>query len=308
MFELDRTIPESYANLISQADYDKILDISLEFFAQSDLQVTRVQNGLIFLAMDETDRELQAGLDNLVKTLAKTLPSEWQRVIEGHFARLTKLKEQEKAYNFFFKDFEYAQQYLRVLIKDAEAMPANLASELVKKIDFPETHTLLVFDFDEQFRFLTQKDIEEWGVHPDELFEIARHHIKSENIEIEEMVWNEEYSIYAFFSGDFAASYLLDIEDNAEFCIGEYGTLLAIPAKGAAFAHPIHDGEVLKVIETINPLVLQFYDHEPGSINAHYYWYFQGMWDIFPIEPNSDGMSTIKLPKNLEKMLYGDKN
>jgi hypothetical protein len=305
MIEIDRTIPQSYLSLITQPEYDKILDLSLEFFAQSDLQVTRINNGLIFLTMDEVDHELQAGLDNLIKTLAKTDESDWKRVIEGHFIRLTKLKEQEKAYNFFFKDFEYAQQYLRVLIKDAEAMPANLMSELVKTIDFPHTHTLLVFDFDEQFRFLTQKDIEEWGVQPNELFAIARQNIKSENIEIEEMIWNEGYSIYAFFSGDFAASYLLDIEENADFCIGEYGSLLTIPAKGAAFAHPIQDGEVLKIIETINPLVLQFYDHEPGSINAHYYWYFQGNLEVFPLEPNEEGMTTIRLPKSLEKMLYG---
>jgi hypothetical protein len=305
MIEIDRTIPQSYLNLITQPEYDKILDWSLDFFAQSGLQVTRVNNGLIFLTMDEVDHELQAGLDNLIKILAKTDLSDWKRVIEGHFVRLTKLKEQEKAYNFFFKDFEYAQQYLRVLIKDAEAMPTNLMSELVKKVDFPHTHTLLVFDFDEQFRFLTQKDIEEWGVHPSELFEIARHNIKSENIEIEEMIWNEGYSIYAFFSGDFAASYLLDIEENADFCIGEYGSLLTIPAKGAAFAHPIQDGEVLKIIETINPLVLQFYDHEPGSINAHYYWYFQGNMEVFPLEPNENGTTTLRLPKNLEKMLYG---
>jgi hypothetical protein len=297
MLNIDKKMPAQYHTIIEQADYEHLINIVIDTLTRFGIKINRCKAGVFYLSLQNDERELQAGLDNLIKSVHKVERENWLKVVESHFARLSKFKEQEKAYNFFFKDFEYAQQYLRLLVKDEDALPANLSQDLVQRVDFPGTITILVFDFDDQFRFLTTGDIQEWEVSAFELFEIAQQNVNREAIEVQEMIWNEKYPIYAFFSGDFAVSYLLDFEKNAEFGIGEFGALLAIPTKGAAFVHPIQDENVLKIIETIHPLVDQFYTNEPGCINQHYYWYYQGKLETFPTTK-----STIQLPQELARL------
>ena len=172
----------------------------------------------------------------------------------------------------------------------------------VHRIDFPKTYTLLILEFEGKFHFIRRDEIGEWEKSESELFEIAIRNLPLDEIEAKEYEFGDKFTVFIFFSGDFSSSMMLDLKNQAEYCIGKYGTLLALPSKGTAFAHPIENGEILDLIEILNPLVQKFYNEDPGNVSTNYYWYYQDQIQIFPTEKTDKSM-LIKLPLDLAHLL-----
>ena len=104
--------------------------------------------------------------------------------------------------------------------------------------------------------------------------------------------------MFAFFSGDFSASYMLNFKIYSDYIGGTFGTLIAIPTKGTSIASPIENKNVLDLIEILRPEVDKFYQEDPGNITLNYYWLYNNEFQIFPTEESSDG-TIVKLPKEL---------
>src|SRR5262249_16137591 len=150
------------------------------------------------------------------------------------YEHFDKLKDHTSAYNYLFKDLEYAAQFLRVLIKGAD-IHENQLDQFIHRCDFPETNTFLLIEFEEQFKYLIKEDIAEWSKTTDELFDIAIGNTPAEEIEVKQYSFCDKFLVYIFFSGDFSSSLMLDLAARAEFAIGSYGSMIAIPAKGTSF-------------------------------------------------------------------------
>jgi len=163
--------------------------------------------------------------------------------------------------------------------------------------------TFLVLDFEDQFHYVKRNEVHLWETDELELFEIAKENTRKEEIEIKQYNYEDKYDVFVLFSGDFSASYTLLIEQEFDFAIGRFGTLVALPTKGTAFLYPIEKVDVLDVIVTIYPTVEQFFNEDPGNITLDFYWYFNGQYQIFEKEPNDDGTITINNPKKLTELL-----
>ena len=96
---------------------------------------------------------------------------------------------------------------------------------------------------------------------------------------------------------------MIELEKYYEFAAGQYGALVAIPTKDSTFVAPLTDNRVTARIETIAPLVSQFFEQDPGNITNMFYWIYQGAIESFPTQSAGDGYVTVKLPQSLVTLL-----
>ncbi|MFD2909148.1 hypothetical protein ACFSX9_10410 [Flavobacterium ardleyense] len=291
-------LPEMYNGIISKEEYNEIMAVCINYHKENNITITKIDEGELVVSVDDSVQNRY--LDNLVRVLAANEKIEWQHLIYLHF---DKMKDQSSAYNYLYKDFDYASQFLRVLIKDEFYSLQASISTFLHRVDFPKTNTFLVLEFEEQFAYVKKEDIVEWGKTENELIEIGIANTPENEIEVEEHEI-ATCKVFIFTSGDFAASLMLDIENRIPYTIGKYGTLIAIPSKKIAYAHPIEENNILDLIQIINPELLDYYNEDPGNVSTNYYWYYDEKIEVFPIKEDENGQ-LIRLPENLNK-LFGN--
>jgi hypothetical protein len=286
-------LPENYMDLVDEKNYVIFLDKCLAILKNLKVNVVSSDDGDIkYLNSDK--EEAHYFLDNLLRKYLQLEEIEKDKEIIRHFS---KLQDKSDAYKYLFKDFEYAKQFLKILVRPAEMLPNY--EEFIYRSDFPNLLTFLVLDFEEQFKYIRNDSVIEWQVTDKELFEIAIENLSNENVEVKEYQFGDKFTVYILFNGDFSASYTLLLEEKLEFSIGAFGSLIAIPTKGTALIHPIETNEVLDLIEILNPLVQQFYNEDPGSITLDFYWFYKREYYMFDKTLDGERAITIKLPKKL---------
>lgn len=290
-------LPEDYSNLIDEKGYEIFLNKCISRLKDLGYKVVSFDNGDIVYERDNCE-EAHFYLDNLLRVYLQADDSDKDTEIQNHFS---KLKDQTKAYDYLYKDFAYAKQFLKVLLKADDILPNN--DDFVYQNNYPSLMTFLVLDFEDQFHYVKRNEVHLWETDELELFEIAKENIRKEEVEIKQYNYEDKYDVFVLFSGDFSASYSLLIEQEFDFAIGRFGTLVALPTKGTAFLYPIEKDDVLDVIVTIYPTVEQFFNEDPGNITLDFYWYYNGQYEIFEKESNDDGAITINNPKKLIQLL-----
>ncbi len=291
----DRKRPDFYEGIVTNKEYAKILQMSEEECKRIG-EINSIQAGTIKVANPkEAEEEFAFHLDNLVRKCKYYAEEEWPTVIKNHFSRFP--IDESKA-KFLAKDFEYAQPLLKVLVRSPESM----SGDLVHRLDIPETHSFLILDYDERFHFLTPDDIVEWAIPQSEIFEIALANIATEKIDIQEVYWKEEFQLFTFFSGDFSASFMVELTKNAPFALGDFGAVVAIPTKGSAFVHPIDQNTVLGFIAAFDTAFDSFYHQDEVPISSNYYWFYKGKFEVIPILKKHNKIQ-LTLPKQLNELI-----
>lgn len=289
----DLNLPSIYQGIINKEEYNLVVKLALKYHKEKGIPIIRIGEGEI--VADVEGEEHHRFLDNLVRLLAGSEREKWENIINEHF---NKLVNNDSAYNYLFKDFDYALQYLRVLIKSADINIGENVNDFIFRFDFPGTKTFLVFDFEEQFRYIRTDEIKEWGKSTGELFDIGISNTPGDEIEIKECQFSDKFIAFVFFSGDYSASLMLDLENRANFSIGEYGSLIAIPTKGTAFTYPIESEAVLELVKAMIPTVENFYNEDPGNITTNFYWYYNKVIQQFPYYQEG-GSWSIAIPNEL---------
>jgi len=290
----DRKRPDFYEGIVTKDEYASILKMS-EVECLRIGKIASIQAGTISVVEFEEGHTHDFQLDNLVRKCHHNKQEEWSSVIKSHFSRFPIDKNKAK---FLSKDFEYARPLLKVLVRNVKNIPEGM----IYRRDIPETSSFLILDYDERFHFLMEKDIQEWEVPKAELFDIALANSGLEKIDIQEILWAEKFELFSFFSGDFSASFLLELSKNAPFTIGRYGAVVAIPTKGSAFVHPLNEDTALGFIHSFDKTFATFHKEDEVSISEHYYWFYNGKFELFPIVKKKEKLY-IELPKNLQKLL-----
>ena len=293
-------LPDDYKDLINEKNYSTFLNSCLTVLNGLNLKVISSDNGDIVYEKKDGE-EAHYYLDNILRKYIQLPINERDEEIKRHFE---KLQDKSDAYNYFFKDFDYAKQFLKVAIKPSEMLKNY--SEFVHRLDYPNLATFLIFDFEEQFHYIKKDNASQWQVNEQELFEIALENLGNEEIEAKEYTFGDNFTVYILFSGDFSAPFTLLIDNYLEFSIGTFGTLLAIPTKGTVFMHPIETKNILDLTAILYPEIEKFYNEDPGNISLDFYWFYQGRFDIFKKEYHDNKQVTISLPEKLE-LLYNEK-
>lgn len=290
-------LPNDYQGLIDEKGYKIFLDKCLFTLKELGYLVQSYDNGDIKYLKKDSD-EAHFYLDNILRKYIQADDKKKDQEIIGHF---TKLKDQTVAYEYLYKDFDYAKQFLKVQLKADDILPNN--DDFVYQKQIPYLLTFLVLDFEDQFHYVNSNEVKAWEVSTQKLFEIALSNVSNEKIDIKEYIFSDKYTVFALFSGDFSASYCLLLEEHLEFAIGDFGTLLSLPTKGSTFLYPINGGNVLDVVATIYPTIEKFFNEDPGNLTLDFYWFYMGQFQLFEKTQNKDGTVTINIPKELKKLL-----
>jgi len=300
----NRKMPAEYKHLMNQRAYEAFLDTVLQYFKEKGEPVLKVEDGYIVTKEGEGQGlEFKYGLDNLVRLVAPAPKEDQESIIYSHFNKVS----HDRGYmQYYKKDYEAAKPFLKILIKDESILQTDGAKNIVYYTTFPGTVNVLVFDYDEKFTYLNADEVKEWEKSNTELFEAAQENINQEQINIHQLEYEKsDFEVFAFFSGDFSAPYMLSLEQNAPFAVGQYGAVVAIPTKGTAFVSPIKDNDVVGRINLMADPVTKFYDEDPGNITSKFYWYFEGVFQLFPETPSTEkeGFVTLSLPQPLIQLL-----
>jgi hypothetical protein len=283
---------------VNQKDYNVIVGYYKDYLEKVGQKIVKIETGEI--VVDLGDQQRHYYLDNLVRVLAQSDKIEWEKIVNEH---LDKNQVIPFATEYLYKDFEYASQFLKVYLKSAETFPKLQPGDYVHRVDLPETRTFLILDFHEQFHFVKRENIVEWNKSEEELLEIGFANVSVEKIEIEEVLFKDQFNVFTLLSGDFSASFIIELEKNAGFAVGTHGSIVAIPTKGSAFIHPIENDEVLDVIAALSDVTKKFFDEDPGNITTNFYWYHDGKFELFPKEQVDKEYSMIKWPLALKERL-----
>lgn len=292
-------VPEVYSHLIDDETYKHMFGFIENYFREKNEPITCYDAGFLTV-LDDEKREMKYGLDNLVRAIAAAKWEDHESVVYSHF---NKVNFPASAYSFFFKDYEHGRTHLKIVLKHEEVLSERQFTELVTTQHFPGTRSILVFDFDNQLRYLRHEDVEEWQKTPDQLFEEALNNIALEEVAVTTLSHPNGYTFYSFVSGDFASVRTIRLAENAPFSIGHYGALVMVPTKGAAFAAPLEDDKIIDRIQVIAPLTVELYQKEPGNITTDFFWFYDGRYEVFPATPAGAGSVRVRLPKALEQLL-----
>ena len=319
-----RKVPDDYKHLVSQADYEAMLDIILQYFKEKGEPVLRVENGYVITNGEEgTDLQHQYGLDNLVRLVAAVPRADRESVIYAHF---NKAYYDMRPLEYFKKDYEAAKQYLKILIKPAAILKQPGGNNVVHKIIFPGTCSVLVFDYDNKFAYLYHEMVKEWGKTIDELFAEALDNISNEEInwiglnlktgegdgeeegseETEEGTLDvEKQDAFLFVNPDFGAPAVCLMEQKASFAIGRFGSIVAIPCKRYGVMMPIKDGGDFERVSPLSIIVAKLFNGQPGNITADLYWYYEEQFHLMEETQSADkeGYLAITLPQALIQLL-----
>jgi hypothetical protein len=292
------TIPDQYVHLINQDQYIIILEIIQDYLVQYG-QVTGLENGLI--SFEDLKGETQRfSLDNVIRKLNGQESESLENIIHEHFFSFFNDSENQ----FDFNNFDQIKDILVLRIyPDGYFESVNFQDRIISRVDFEDTKTTLVFDLPDKFRPVEMAEFENWKVSLDSVFAIAQQNVNKQDIQIYKQDYENGFELFAFYSGDYSASYLIDLKNNADFVIGKYGSLVAIPTKGSGFAHPINCNDISLVIGDIHDMIIKFYDEDPGQISVNYYWYYNDKFCKFPITIEEKGFRNYHMPLELEKIL-----
>lgn len=290
-------VPEKYKNLISESDYFTFVQRCMDVLKDLKIDVVSCNYGDI-VYKGKNKQECHYFLDNLVRLYVQADNKDKLSEIRNHFS---KLQETPYAYEYLFKDFGYAKQFLKVLIKPTVMLPK--LDNFVTRLDYPNLYTVLVLDFEDRFHYIRKDEADLWEVDYDFLFETALENISNENMDLRKHQFDDRFDVYVLLSGDFSASFSLLINSHLDFAIGKYGSLISLPTKGTVFIHPISNKDVMNLTTPLFKEMEKFYYEDPGNISMDFYWYDKNKFEKFDVESNDDGSITLIMPSDLKKIL-----
>lgn len=298
--------PEELKHLISQDDFNSILDFATVNLIEKGHKNISLEDGLLLYdTLGESEISIQINFLNLVKSILCEERKDWQVKTAEYLDRLNQDNELEEE---VLLNFEKAKVYLTVRlhpIKTYEDEPQKSHIEtLVFKAEIPETYSMLALDLPTRFHFLTVDEINVWSKEKSTLFEIAHKNLRNkiENIQAQQHDWDGAI-FYTLFDGDYSAAYCIDFANNCNNLIGENGSLISFPTRGSVFVHPISDkGQFNIGYNHIAEKTNMFFDDDPGPISRNIYWFYENKFKLFEMTYSNREL-TYNIPKQLNEIL-----
>lgn len=169
--KIDKKLPGSYKGIVTQKEYEKILELSVSYVKSQNVAITKVEDGGIFISDKGQTGTLY--LDNLVrKCKAAPDPKDWEEIIHSHFEGVLHLNDQSSNLNLY--DFEMAKKYLSIRVYTPDWVEGAGGKEgLITREDIPGTVSVLMIDLPKAFMALPRDSTLSWGKSDEALFQEA---------------------------------------------------------------------------------------------------------------------------------------
>ena len=299
---MDKSLPSHFSGILTDLEYQILLGYVFEYFRKKEIPIKDLKDGVLFIE----DSRLGGGagqlaLDNVIRSCKGGEETNWKMLITEHFNRL--LNEGFNIEDIVY-DFKKVKEVLIVRLYGRGIMAEEGSEDnFVWRMDMEGVYTILALNLPTRFQTVTRKDADLWGIDDDKLFEMALHNANQQKVDVLRAK-KEGAELMAFFSNDYSATYLLDLENNCPDAIGTFGTILSLPTKGTAFAHPINSTRepIFVAFSTIARQTMHIYQQDPWAITSNIYWYYEGQYYRFPTYSKNEKVA-FSFPQMLEEML-----
>lgn len=299
---MDKALPRHFAGILTELEYQIILSYVFQYFKERDIPIKDLDDGVLIIEHEQLGNGTgQLALDNLIRACKGGEETNWKMLISEHFNRL--LDEGFDVKSIVY-DFEKVKESLIIRLYGRGIMAEEGSEDsFVWRMDLEGVYTILSLNLPTRFQTVTRRDAELWGLDDEELFAMAMHNTNKQKVDVLRAE-KQGAQLMAFFSNDYSATYLLDLENNCPDAIGEFGTILSLPTKGTAFAHPIHSTRepIFVAFSTIARQTMDIYQQDPWAITSNIYWYFEGKYHRFPTFSKEEKIA-FSFPRGLEEML-----
>ncbi len=132
---IDEKMPSEFKHLISQADYEAILRLIVEYFEKSGKTLRKIKDGQMRVVekIGGRDTACKYSLYNLIRRLCDIQKDEWRNEIHQFLGSNVNLS----AYNFFFDDYESAKKHLKILVKPESFVHQDPNDKFISTSFFP---------------------------------------------------------------------------------------------------------------------------------------------------------------------------
>lgn len=301
---IDDTIPKEYEKAINKNDYKKILETAISAIAQR-YKIDYVKEGTIYL---QQGQDMQAfNIHNLIAKCMTIQEKEWENTIKHHFQSIFNSIDEQK--NINPKDFNTVAKYLSLRIYPKIFIDeSKQANDLVLRADIEGTYTMLMLDLPNAFTPVPKEVTKLWDKKESELFELAQKNINQQQIQkISKDIDVDGNMIEINFLGneDYAASYALDLMNNAPEFVGEWGCVIAIPNKGLVNICKISKEkpiDFVKFIQKTKAIIEQYYTQHQQPISPDFFWYYKGKFTKIMVT-EVQGQINVIAPMGLSELM-----
>ncbi|NID10119.1 hypothetical protein [Fibrivirga algicola] len=291
-------LPAHMADWLSVDDYNHILRLTVEQLSLKGSIELISDEGTIEVLFEGQKGATRFYMDNLLRKCIAAESTEWEAMVASH---VKILPINSAAITYIYKDFEFAAPLLKVQVKPV-GFAQDIIQDCVYRQDFPQTHTFLVIDFDDALHYVRRSEMAEWEMTDAYLFDVALDNVAREKPDLAGHALADELPLYTLFHNDFAVACAIELSRNADEAVGPYGAVVNIPAKGSVFIHPLEADTVLDYIAASHEMVQGFYTDEVYTVNAEYYWYYQGRYSLFPMRVEGN-QAYLSYPDRLRQLL-----
>ena len=303
--KIDYYLPNNLSKIISQADYKKLVDLSVSK-VKKKFRISEVKD--VSIVLKDGQEMSTFNLDNLiVKCAGEADKTKWAQIIEDHFNSLFATVDAQKQIDP--NNFEAVSKYLSLRIyPEATVKQRGGVENYVVKTDLEGTYTMLMLDLPGSFMPVQKPVFELWKKSTDSVFKLAQGNINQQPVQqVTHPLEVEGGNIDMYFLGneDYAASYALDLQRNAPNLVGEWGAVVVMPNKGLVNICKISKDkpvDFVKFIQRLKPVVLQFYNNHPQPISTQFYWYYKGKFTRINVTEDN-GVVNVISPMGLTELM-----
>jgi hypothetical protein len=304
--DISYDIPQRYKRDITAAEYKRIVDYAVPIVAKR-YKIDQVSGGTIYLNKGQDLKEIN--LHNLLlKCVTVKDKSLWEKVITAHFDNIfTSIDEQKKIDP---ANFETISKYLSLRIYPvATVQERGGVTAVIARTDLEGTYTLLMLDLPGAFVPVQKKIFELWKKDTNDVFSIAQANVNKQVVEKVTSPFDAGgVTIEVSFLGneDYAASYALDLLNNAPEMVGAWGSAICMPNKGLVNICKISKEkpvDFVKFIQRTKPQIEQSYQQHSQPISDEYFWYYKGKFTKIKVLTNADGTINVIAPAGLTALM-----
>ncbi len=213
----------------------------------------------------------------------------------------------EQSWTDTYNNWEYVQQHLKLRIYPKsfrEKLPnRGYINDLLYKIDFEDTFTMLVLEYEGRFAPLQKSQAALWGKNLHQIYDTAQENTNKEKFEITEIELAKRNQLFTIHNESFAPSFLLGLPLLAKQMIGKAGSLIGIPAQNMVFAFPLNHAEAINNCHLLNENIKKIYEYQANQISQTIYWYFEQMFYPLPARSAPTDNVCVNIPPKLRMIL-----
>ncbi len=289
-------------DFLSKSEFNNFFALVKNDLVNRGMVIGEIKDGLLIAKVSGED--VNFGLINLAQNCKLVNEAEWTALIKNHFDTLAKSRSDDADIRNNVSDFVKVKDFLAVQLypDDYFNSVGELKNEVITRSVMPSVISTLVFDLPTSIQTVVLSNVKVWNKTEDELFSLA---LANTFRKITPRIFEQQLGgvkVTVIGSDNYLTAVLVLNLNKYNQCIGNNGSLVAIPTRDVIMCYPINDLGVVKAISGFAPLVSKLNAEGPGSLSSKLYWYKDNKFTNLPYNFDEGKLNFIP-PQSFVDML-----